>query len=130
MAWTESLSAMFTSASKENRRPAAYCAGRTLAFKGSTEQQGQTEVRYSTWGVGVGGLKVDMVKIQFTCMKLSVCMCYVCSYVVLSRFPPQLCLHHLKRLFKGPQPRQPSVCMKMEACFPPILHGRSSGQHK
>lgn len=49
MAWTESLSAMFTSASKENRRPAAYCAGRTLALKGSTEQQGQTEVRYSTW---------------------------------------------------------------------------------
>lgn len=79
MAWTESLSAMFTSASKENRRRAAYCAGRTLALKGSTEQHGAdwSEV-LDLGGVGVGDLKVDMIKIQFTCMKLSVCMCYMC----------------------------------------------------
>lgn len=79
MAWTESLSAMFTSASKENRRQAAYCAGRTLALKGSTEQHGAdwSEV-LDLGGVGVGDLKVDMIKIQFTCMKLSVCMCYMC----------------------------------------------------
>lgn len=79
MAWTEFLSAMFASASKENRRQAANSTGRTPALKGSTEQHGAdwSEV-LDLGGVGVGDLKVDMIKIQFTCMKLSVYLCCMC----------------------------------------------------
>lgn len=48
MAWTEFLSAMFTSASKENRRQAAYSTGRTRLSKEAQNSTGRTEVRYST----------------------------------------------------------------------------------